>query len=180
MMFTRKTDTERRRAIGRLLLGGAAVVALPGHWVRPVVESVILPAHAQATGCSTLVISGNTVGCANPSSGEFTYFQVDDTGPCPLLLSSTTESTYPLLVSELILVPDPDAEGFGVRVMGTSTYWIIENCSTTPSFTSGSAPVPSSFSSSFLALSGATWNISFTVTGGLAGITYSDIVLSPV
>lgn len=45
---------ERRRllqAVSAAGLGGAA--ALPTHWSRPVVDSVLLPAHAQATPAAT-------------------------------------------------------------------------------------------------------------------------------
>ena len=42
----------RRRALTILGLGGAVVatVALPSKWTRPLVESIVVPAHAQASG----------------------------------------------------------------------------------------------------------------------------------
>ena len=42
----------RRRALSILGLGGAVVatVALPSKWTRPLVESIVVPAHAQASG----------------------------------------------------------------------------------------------------------------------------------
>ncbi len=44
----------RREALKRLAVGGAvlggAVTALPKKWMKPVVDSVIVPVHAQATG----------------------------------------------------------------------------------------------------------------------------------
>ena len=44
-----------RRRILRASLGGSALgsLALPQHWVRPVVKSVIVPAHAQASPANT-------------------------------------------------------------------------------------------------------------------------------
>lgn len=52
-----KHSTQRRRLLKNLASGaGAATVAqsLPEDWTRPVVDSVLLPAHATATGGITL------------------------------------------------------------------------------------------------------------------------------
>ncbi|MDZ7842753.1 MAG: twin-arginine translocation signal domain-containing protein [Gammaproteobacteria bacterium] len=48
-----KANGSRRSALKRLGAGGVAAgaaAALPGAWTRPVVESVMLPAHAQTSG----------------------------------------------------------------------------------------------------------------------------------
>jgi hypothetical protein len=64
----------RRRAL-KLLLGGGVVgsaATLPTRWTRPVVESVILPAHAQLSGphsysgSGTLTPVGAMMGAADP------------------------------------------------------------------------------------------------------------------
>jgi hypothetical protein len=51
-----KVSSSRRRLLKALTAGGAgaAITAklLPASWTRPVVDSVLLPAHAQATGFS--------------------------------------------------------------------------------------------------------------------------------
>lgn len=50
---TPKPDGSRRGALKRLGAGGVAAgaaAALPAAWTRPVVESVVLPAHAQTSG----------------------------------------------------------------------------------------------------------------------------------
>lgn len=39
----------RRRALNTGLAAGLTALALPGHWTRPVVQSVLLPAHAQTS-----------------------------------------------------------------------------------------------------------------------------------
>lgn len=39
----------RRRLLKTLAVGGAAAVALPGKWVKPVIDMVIVPAHAQGS-----------------------------------------------------------------------------------------------------------------------------------
>jgi len=48
-------DPNRRRFLKILGMGGvvAATVALPARWTRPVVESVVTPAHAKASGPNT-------------------------------------------------------------------------------------------------------------------------------
>lgn len=47
--MTDQIDKIRRIVLHGLTVGGAAITArrLPGAWTRPVVETVILPAHAQ-------------------------------------------------------------------------------------------------------------------------------------
>jgi hypothetical protein len=58
------TDHSRRRVFKALLGAGGAVAtanALPDRWTRPVVESVLLPAHAQAT---TPLVNGTFTGTA--------------------------------------------------------------------------------------------------------------------
>ena len=43
----------RRRLLKALAVGGGAVVvgtSLPAAWTKPVIESVVLPAHTQASG----------------------------------------------------------------------------------------------------------------------------------
>ena len=47
----------RRRLLKALAVGGGAVVvgtSLPASWTKPVIESVVLPAHAQASGGAAL------------------------------------------------------------------------------------------------------------------------------
>ena len=48
----RAKETARRRVLKRFLAGGGVVATgkmMPDDWSKPVVESVILPAHAQAS-----------------------------------------------------------------------------------------------------------------------------------
>lgn len=47
-----RRDTARRRILKRLVAGGGIIATgrmMPDDWHKPVVESVILPAHAQTT-----------------------------------------------------------------------------------------------------------------------------------
>ena len=50
-----KKNVSRRRALQILGLGGAvaATIALPGKWTRPIVESIVVPAHAQSSPRAT-------------------------------------------------------------------------------------------------------------------------------
>jgi len=48
----RQIDTRRRSTLTRLVTGSAingAAAALPSNWTQPVVDSVLLPAHAQTS-----------------------------------------------------------------------------------------------------------------------------------
>ena len=57
----------RRRILKTIAAGGGAVVAgktLPQSWYKPVVETVVLPAHAQTSGCgeATFIRATSPVG----------------------------------------------------------------------------------------------------------------------
>lgn len=47
-------ELSRRKLLERVALGGAAisVTLLPSEWVKPVVETIVVPAHAQVSGPS--------------------------------------------------------------------------------------------------------------------------------
>lgn len=50
------SDQSRRKVLKSIALGGGAVVAtktLPESWLKPVVKSVLLPAHAQTSACAS-------------------------------------------------------------------------------------------------------------------------------
>jgi hypothetical protein len=52
-MTDKKSSESRRKLLKSIATGGGAVIAgksLPENWTRPVVDSVMLPAHAQASG----------------------------------------------------------------------------------------------------------------------------------
>jgi len=53
----------RRKLIKALTVCGssAAITKLPGSWSKPVLESVVLPAHAQSTSQTTCSVAGITV-----------------------------------------------------------------------------------------------------------------------
>lgn len=51
---TEARELSRRKLLERVALGGAAisVTLLPSQWVKPVVETIVVPAHAQVSGPS--------------------------------------------------------------------------------------------------------------------------------
>jgi hypothetical protein len=45
-----ESNTTRRRALEILAVGGLTVtILIPSKWIKPIVESIIVPAHAQAS-----------------------------------------------------------------------------------------------------------------------------------
>lgn len=101
------TDKIKRKLLMALATGGGAA-ATPPRWTQPVVQSVILPAHAQtseavAAGCSPLTLPDIEVSCAtDPDPGEQSIFVVEESADeCPVLATrSSTEQdpTATLLV----------------------------------------------------------------------------------
>jgi hypothetical protein len=60
-----KVSRSRRRLLMALAAGGAGATVtaklLPARWTRPAIDSVLLPAHAQATGFSSSFLTMNVV-----------------------------------------------------------------------------------------------------------------------
>jgi hypothetical protein len=62
-------NATRRRVLEILTVGGLTVtILLPSRWIKPVVESVIVPAHAQASPVRTPVrgTTGTTTRTTEP------------------------------------------------------------------------------------------------------------------
>lgn len=51
---------QRRYVLKSVALSGTVLAALPAKWQKPVVDSVLLPAHAQATVCPLLVVGNGS------------------------------------------------------------------------------------------------------------------------
>ena len=60
----------RRRLLAQLTAGGAAGAMVPGTWAKPVVDAVVLPAHAETT-------TGTVTGGGGGSSGGNTLNTID-------------------------------------------------------------------------------------------------------
>ena len=158
-MTSKKTSKQRRKLLSIIAASSGAIVAgnsLPESWSRPVVDSVMLPAHAQTSPC-TLVFSLSEVVSAC-DTGDFTtedILFVDDSGTCPVLqrvsLSSAPlpgSATGIALIASRITSPDPftgiaiasfismgltDNAGFR---QGDNNYATVNGCDSVPPLTS--------------------------------------------
>ena len=62
-MIDKKSSESRRKLLKSIAAGSGAVIAgknLPENWARPVVDSVMLPAHAQTSGIRTFFLFSST------------------------------------------------------------------------------------------------------------------------
>lgn len=76
-----KTTNKRRKFLAGITTGAAAVgMASNGKWVKPVVESTVLPVHAQTSAAEAMTIQGAVDGDEFGAYGGITY----------------TDGTYPL------------------------------------------------------------------------------------
>jgi len=63
-------SNRRRRLLGKIAVGGVAAAAIPMKWSKPVVDTVLLPVHAQTSPATGVrVVSGGGSG-SNSQSGR--------------------------------------------------------------------------------------------------------------
>jgi len=62
-----KEEVNRRRLIKSLVAGGTAAAAIPNKWTSPIVESVVMPAHAMTSEVSPDVPPDS---CGAPGTGS--------------------------------------------------------------------------------------------------------------
>lgn len=60
----------RRRLLGTLAAGGAAAVLLPEKWTRPVIDRILVPAHAQQVSRVTVLYFTNREQLGQSQSGN--------------------------------------------------------------------------------------------------------------
>lgn len=64
---------DRRQIIRTILIGGVATtLILPGKWTKPLVNSVIVPAHAQASPPVTTSTTTSTTGAPTSTTSTTT------------------------------------------------------------------------------------------------------------
>jgi len=83
------SNESRRKLLKSIAAGSGAIVAgksLPESWSRPIVDSVLLPAHA-TTSQATLVIAGATRVCGD--SDFITEYYIDHNGAVPVLVQAS-------------------------------------------------------------------------------------------
>ena len=63
MKETKLQRTDRRKILAAIGVGSAASLMLPTQWSKPIIRSVMLPAHAQTSICVTdITVGGPLVG----------------------------------------------------------------------------------------------------------------------
>jgi hypothetical protein len=86
-MEDKKSSESRRKLLKSIAAGSGAIVAgksLPESWNRPVVDSVILPAHAQ-TSCTLPLLLSDIFSDCSIHNVTITY-HINDDGACPVLI----------------------------------------------------------------------------------------------
>jgi len=126
---------KRRKLLKSIAAGSGAVIAgknLPESWTRPVVDAVLLPAHAQTSACSTInitfvmTVSGISDGGSgydisqngNPVDGDGGPFGVSD-GSYDFTISRTYGPGQYLV-----------SAGLGISGTGSATATITVSCCT--------------------------------------------------
>ena len=87
-------ENRKRRSVA-IILGGSVT----GIWQRPVVESVLLPTHANTTiVCVPLIVPGFSFSCENPLPNRITHYEIRQKfDECPELIevsAPTERSTF--------------------------------------------------------------------------------------
>jgi len=111
----------RRRLLKTAVIGSAATVAMPDKWTRPVVDSVLLPAHAATTMTDSSPIF--------PNGFRYSAHHEDDNLiPDPALLATNDSSLMELLV------PTAHAQSFDFS--STTDFYLAHISGTEYEFTS--------------------------------------------
>jgi hypothetical protein len=53
-----KQNGARRKVLKSVAIGGAAAATVPGKWVKPAVDTIVTPAHAQTTDAPLQIVAG--------------------------------------------------------------------------------------------------------------------------
>ena len=158
-----KSAAARRRILKTLLAGGGVIAgakALPEKWAKPVVESVVLPAHAQGSPVTAPQVF--TTG-AMPPTGP---------GPAKSVASDLLDMIIPPAEAEVVCKPIPTFE-LTLEVVGSN----VNTCFSYPN-ASLVASIPG------VMVDGANNISDFGYTGTGAGFcagmwSFYDVVLTP-
>lgn len=179
-------DAARQPPRRRLLaaLGGGAVLAaaertLPHSWTRPVVNHVLLPAHAQLSEAGgecdlPLTIGDAALSCGAPPTTTVLTFYIDDGGDCPAVATG-----QPALAADGIrIIATSDGATFVSMAMEASPPSqpsITQLCDSAPS-----PPQEFALSLAAAATSGAPWQVRFILSRDATTVYVSDIELTPM
>ena len=198
MPVTKLRDS-RRKLLKSVVVGSGAVAAgksLPESWIKPAMNSVLLPAHAMTTEiddstgnvttevtkatpvivCKPLFISRDSVSCHDIGNlRRFRYFYVDDTGKCPALVSVGYADQAPgsaEVLKSAVSVSDTMDAYFGTR--GDSLQRVSQACGANTNETQ-----LIQIRMQFTAMSGAQWIATGRLRKETTGVSVSDISLVP-
>jgi len=82
------TDTKKRKLMKALAAGGG-VAAVADRWAKPVVRSVLLPAHAQATCGSIYSVTNTSYSDFSGGQTDFSYIRV-----CAVVCGNSADVTF--------------------------------------------------------------------------------------
>ena len=178
--------TQRRKMLLASGVAGTGVLVTNKHqnkWIKPVVETTILPGHAETSCNESLIIPGFSFSC-DPAPEEFDErYAIDDSGPCPVLtqegnLAALLNTTQVLRVVINLGGPESDEPGFATSISEVEVFSGINGCA---SGGTGVQNIPSGLVERQMTTltNGTTWNVSYQVTGSASGATVSDITLTP-
>ena len=128
-MKVRKSDKSRRKLLKSIAAGSGAIVAgksLPESWSRPVVDSVMLPAHAQtSTEASCGPITATAVEFLDDDDDQVNVIY-DGGVSCNLTISQESDP----LVADTVVALDLSATGGSAGtwvVNGSGANWNLNN-----------------------------------------------------
>ncbi len=175
-----KPTDSRRKLLKSIAAGSGAVVAgktLPESWSKPVVDSIILPAHAELTieTCPPVTIPDIVVNCSDANFDSSTYYVIDDVSnecPAAVEIERPKESEPTILNIDMIHVQG-DSGALQIQTIAEHLDGEYE-CSETDS-SQITSPLPWAIES----LSGADWMITFNYDVSKSGMSITGIVFTP-
>ena len=121
-MTDKKSSESRRKLLKSIAAGSGAVVAgksLPETWGRPVVDSVILPSHAQT---SPMVLSCVGTTATTPSGEGGVLLNFDGNSTCAFFNAAGPGD----LVADTMLIIDLDQPSDTDIVPGPGANWVFQ------------------------------------------------------
>jgi hypothetical protein len=194
-MADKKSQESRRKLLKSIAAGSGAIVAgksLPENWKRPVVDSVMLPAHAQTSPPTSPPPTSPPPTCTLPQTipsasvdcsqgvgfNEFRYYAIRTANaPCGFQVIA---SSTPL--------PEPYIE-IVIRVDGQigADIFIASNDSVTDDFAGGTSSCPDGTTSDVLPLpiaaydeTSAEYTVTGTITATAGTVSMSQLTITPV
>ncbi len=186
-------NKNKRNLVRSIALGGAATITIPKQWAKPIVDSIILPAHAQTTVdqaalaedlCpTTFSLPDINLSCPVVVSEYYVYTISASADACPVLNSSGPFSSLPFDRNEpsdtvLYVSLRTDGEDMSVKI-GNPAF--VQNSRNIRGYceenyldqnTSGSFPILEDSS-------GGIWNISFDVSySNQTSLSVTNMVLT--